>query len=133
MVYESDYSPLRPGGEALTRRLLSLGGEMRNRRVLDLGCGTGETARLLAREFGAVVTGADLSAALIDECRQKYPGAAFVAADAHDLPFRDGSYDVLVSECCFSVFRDPKKAFQEANRVLIPGGKLLLSDLWQRG
>ena len=80
MVYESDYSPLRPGGEALTRRLLSLGGEMRNRRVLDLGCGTGETARLLAREFGAVVTGADLSAALIDECRQKYPGAAFVAA-----------------------------------------------------
>ena len=133
MVYESDYTPLRPGGETLTRRLLSLGGEMRNRRVLDLGCGTGETAWLLAREYGAVVTGVDLSAVRIEKCRQKYPCAAFVSADARNLPFPNGSFDVLVSECCFSVFQDPKKAFQEASRVLVPGGKLLLSDLWQRG
>ena len=133
MKYPSEYNPLRPGGTPLTRQLLSMGGELKNPRVLDLGCGRGDTAELLSREYGATVTGVDVSAEMIAENRGKYPGIGFVTAEARELPFRDGSFDVVVSECCFSVFTDAERAFQEVNRVLIPGGKLLLSDLWQYG
>ena len=133
MEYPSEYRSLRPGGTLLTRQLLSLGGELKNRRVLEVGCGRGETAALLAREFGASIIGVDLSEARISECREKYPELTFMTADAKALPFGDGSFDVLVSECSFSVFSDPQKALREAGRVLVPQGKLLLSDLWQRG
>ena len=132
MEYSSEYRSLRPGGTLLTRQLLSLGGELKNRRVLKLAA-AGETAALLAREFGASIIGVDLSEARISECREKYPELTFMTADAKALPFGDGSFDVLVSECSFSVFSDPQKAFREAGRVLVPQGKLLLSDLWQRG
>ena len=133
MEYPDKYAPLRPGGTPLTRQLLAMGGELKNLRALDLGCGRGETAELLAREYGAIVTGADVSAARIAENRTKYPDIEFTAANARELPFRDGAFDVVVSECCFSVFADPERAFRETNRVLVPGGRLLLSDLWQRG
>ncbi len=133
MEYPIEYSPLRPGGTPLTRRLLALGGELEGRRVLDLGCGRGVTADLLRQEYGALVTGTDLSAGMIGECSEKYPGITFLNADAQELPFADCSFDVLVSECCFSVFQDPEKAFKEAERVLVPGGVILLSDLWKHG
>lgn len=130
MDYSYEYTPLRPGGTPLTRQLLLLGGEMKNHRVLDLGCGRGETAGLLAREYGAAVTGVDASEALIRACRAQVPEAEFLTADAENLPFEDSSFDILISECCFSVFSDPKKALREAKRVLVSGGKLLISDLW---
>ena len=130
MDYSYEYTPLRPGGTPLTRQLLSLGGEMKHRRVLDLGCGRGETAGLLAMEYGAAVTGVDASEALIRTCRAQVPEAEFLTADAENLPFEDSSFDILISECCFSVFSDPKKALREAKRVLASGGKLLISDLW---
>ena len=133
MEYPLGYTPLKPGGALLTKKLLSMGGEIENQRVLDLGCGRGETAALLAEEYGAAVTGADISEALISECRKKYPGIPFVVADAEALPFADGSFDILVCECCFSVFSDPRKALREAYRVLSKDGILLLSDLWKHG
>ena len=133
MEYPSGYTCLRPGGTLLTKRLLSLAGTITGRRVLDLGCGRGETAALLAREYGAIVTGADQSAEMIRTCRETYPELTFVTADAEDLPFSDSSFDIVVSECCFSVFADPGKAFREVYRVLENGGKLLISDLWMKG
>lgn len=133
MNYPTDYLPLRPGGLPLTRQLLALGGAMNGCRVLDLGCGRGETAALLALEYGAAVTGVDISPQMIEKCHTAYPEIPFCTADAQVLPFADGSFDTVVCECCFSVFADPEKAFREVNRVLVPGGKILLSDLWQRG
>ena len=131
--YKTGYATLRPGGTPLTRQLLSMGGELKKKRVLDLGCGRGETALLLAQEYSCTVTGTDLSRSMIDACRQNCPGADFYIADAGALPFADGTFDAVVSECSFSVFQEPEKALQEANRVLVSGGWLLISDLWQQG
>ena len=131
--YPVEYPALRPGGAPLTRRLAALAGDLRGKRVLDLACGRGESARILIEEFGASVSGTDISPQMIEECEGSCPEGEFYAADASRLPFADGSFDTVLCECSFSVFGDTNGAMKEACRVLKPGGLLLVSDLWQRG
>ncbi len=94
-------------------------------RALDLGTGTGDGARELARRFPeAVVVGADLAPAMVAEARRKTPPelaerVTFVEADAAELPFADASFD-LVGLANMIPF------FDELRRVLAPGGALVL-------
>lgn len=132
-AYPVGYHTLRPGGTPLTGRLLSFAPELFGQRVLDLACGRGETAELLVTGYGCLVTGADSSREMIEECRRNCPAGVFVTADAGELPFDDASFDIVVCECSFSVFPDTVSSLGEACRVLEPGGLLLVSDLWQRG
>jgi SAM-dependent methyltransferase len=69
------------------------------RDVLDVGCGTGEHARLLTTEHGFAVDGIDINADFLRLAREKNPAGRFVAADmtAFDL---DRRYDVVI--CMFS-------------------------------
>lgn len=103
--------------------------------VLDVGCGTGAfEARLLARYPSQRITGVDLSARMVAVAREKlsgYPSAAFVQAPASALPFADGAFDVVVSASVFHYFEDPHAALGEMQRVLRPGGRLVLLD-WCR-
>lgn len=133
-MYEYDVpGALRPGGTPLTRRLLAMGGDLYGKSVLDLGCGRGETVTVLSREYGSIVTGVDISEKMTEEGKNACPEAEFLQADAGMLPFSDGSFDAVVSECSFSVFDDPGKVFAEVKRILKKGGSLLMSDLCQKG
>ena len=108
-----------PGGEAHTRRMLELAALPRGARILDMGAGAGETLRLL-RTLGFDAVGIDLS-----------PHAPEVlCADFLHAPFPDGSFDAVLSQCAFFVSGDVPGALREANRLLKPGGKLLLSDVF---
>jgi SAM-dependent methyltransferase len=70
--------------------------------VLDLGTGTGKAARLAAKRFpGAEVVGVDLSPGMIEQARSRVPPELadrlrFEVADASELPFRDGEFDLVV-------------------------------------
>ncbi len=72
------------------------------RRILDLGTGTGAAARVLARRFPeAEVVGVDLSPAMVTQARRLVPDdlvgrIAFETADASELPFANGSFDLVV-------------------------------------
>ena len=70
------------------------------RRILDVGTGTGRAAIGLAKA-GAIVRGVDASAEMLEvaraRARQAGVNAEFVPGDAHDLPFRDRSFDAAVS------------------------------------
>ncbi|MEW2382607.1 methyltransferase domain-containing protein [Micromonospora sp. NPDC047707] len=124
-----------PGGLALTRRLASRLDLRAGDRVLDVASGRGATALALAAEYGADVTGVDLS-----DSNVAYAAGAALAAglddrvrfrvgDAERLPIETQSSDVIVCECAFCTFPDKPTAARELARVLRPGGRLGIADV----
>jgi SAM-dependent methyltransferase len=111
--YRSDFFTLVPGAGQAT---------------LDLGCGEGRVARDLALR-GHRVTGADVSPTLLDAAREAHPEGDYVLADAADLPFPDGSFDLVIAYNSLMDVDDLPGAVREAARVLVPGGRLVLSVL----
>ncbi len=108
-----------PGGKESTLSLLALADLPAGASVLDLGAGAGETLALL-RERGFAARGIDLA-----------PRSDSVErADLLHAPFPDGSFDAVISECAFYVSGDVPGALREACRLLKPGGKLLLADVF---
>ena len=121
---------MHPGGRYLTEQIFTGCQLSENARVLDLGCGSGNSFRLLA-EKGISVMGIDLSKHLLDYARQAWTGSEVVQASAEMLPFATASLDVVLCECTLSLF-DLPAALQECSRVLKPAGWLLVSDLYVR-
>jgi SAM-dependent methyltransferase len=96
------------------------------RATLDLGCGEGRFARALAAD-GHHVTGVDVSPELVELARGADPDGTYHVADAEELPFADGSFDLVVAFNVLSCVGDLGRAADEAARVLAPGGRLCLS------
>jgi SAM-dependent methyltransferase len=101
-------------------------------RILELACGTGVvTQKLVERVSGnGSIIATDLNLAMIDLARKKIPGDRRIewqVADATDLPFEDGSFDVVVCQFGWMFFPDRALAAREAARVLRPGGQLLFN------
>jgi ubiquinone/menaquinone biosynthesis C-methylase UbiE len=103
-------------------------------RVLDVGCGTGAIALLFA-EMGHQVTGIDLSERMLAKAREKASAqnlpAEFRTGDAEQLPFDDGSFDVVVNRHLLWTLPHPEIALKEWHRVLKTGGiVLIIEGVW---
>lgn len=98
------------------------------RRVLDLACGTGYGTAILGTA-AAEVTGLDISAAAIRAARKRFAGdnVKFVIGDCFDLPFDDGSFDVVVANEMIEHVEDHAALIAEARRVLGSKGLFLVS------
>jgi len=90
------------------------------RRTLDLGCGEGRVGLALTR-LGHRVVGVDSSPAMVTLARERHEA---VVADAADLPFEDGAFDLVVAYMSVMNLDDPEAAVREAARVLARGGRL---------
>jgi len=144
-LYESDWAALilgdsfHPGQMQLTERLGELLELKPGQRVLDVASGIGTSAIFLAQHFGCQVVGVDYAVKNIDQAIANAQGASvdhlvhFEQGDAERLPFEDGSFDVLISECAFCTFPSKQEAASQFARVLRPGGRIGLSDLTRSG
>ena len=120
--------------ENLSRQVCAAAGIKDSMRILDVGCGFGGTIAHLNENFADMeLLGLNLDdRQLARACRQvKALGRnkiQFQQADACVLPFRNNSFDAVLAVECIFHFPDRKRFFQEAQRVLKPGGFLALSD-----
>lgn len=94
--------------------------------AVDLGCGTGQNSRLLARHFKEVV-GIDISNCQLEEARAVpgYPNITYREGSAEELPLPDESVDLLTAAVAAHWF-DRSRFLAEASRVLKPGGCMAL-------
>ena len=105
-------------------------------RVLDVACGTGIVARLAAARVGTTgeVTGLDLNAGMLQVARSLPvpPGASvtWVEGSALAMPLPDASFDVVLCQQGFQFIPDQAAGLHEIKRVLVPGGRVLLS-IWE--
>jgi ubiquinone/menaquinone biosynthesis C-methylase UbiE len=90
---------------------------------LDVGCGLGDEVRAIA-EHGGRAVGVDSSEALIAEARRR-SDHEFLVADAHELPFEDGTFDGVRVERTLQHVEDPAKVVAEMLRVTRPGGRVV--------
>ena len=105
------------------------------KRVLEVAAGTGAVTRALARALPATteIVATDLNPPMLDRAAAVGTDrpVTWQQADAQQLPFADGSFDLVICQFGAMFFPDRPRAFAEARRVLTPGGKLLLS-VWGR-
>lgn len=102
-------------------------------RVLDLACATGIVARIVASRVGGKgsVTGLDLLAGMLEVARRESkdirPEITWVEGNALDMPLPDGIFDVVLCQQGAQFFPDKVRAFEETRRVLVAGGRLIVS------
>ena len=123
---------LRPGGLDLTRKALDISGLAAGSRVLDIGCGCGKTVEYLGRVPGMLALGIDISPEMPALARRLNGAQQIVVGDAGRLPYADCSMDGILCECVYNLLEDRSRALAEMDRVLRPGGRLMVSDLYLR-
>jgi ubiquinone/menaquinone biosynthesis C-methylase UbiE len=98
------------------------------KKILDVGCSsallTAEVAKQLPK---SKVFGVDSYKKAIDFAKTKYPHLKLIVADAHRLPFKDKTFDLVICTETLEHVTDPKKSLLEIGRVLKKGGRGIIS------
>ena len=103
-------------------------------RIIDVGCGTGELARAIARRVGRTgrVIGIDNSETMLAEARQRVAGTTpqveFQAGDVTRLDLENATFDGALCERVFQHLATPQAAMAELARITRPGGRIVVVD-----
>ena len=99
-----------------------------SRHILDIGCSsavlTAEVSKIYPK---SKITGLDSYKKAIDFAKDKYPHIEFIVADAHKLPFKNSTFDLIICTETLEHLIDPGQALLEMKRVLKKDGHAIIS------
>lgn len=128
---------LHTGGAPATISLIKKADLPKNAVILDAGCGIGGSSRLLAKNFNFQVIGIDLSPVFVETAEvvtQWYKieqGISYEQGSVLDLSFENETFDGILCQHLLMNIQDKETALKEFYRVLKPGGKLILHEIFQ--
>jgi ubiquinone/menaquinone biosynthesis C-methylase UbiE len=123
---------MRPGGLALTARAVEYCAFAPGAKIVDVGCGTGVTVEFLRTSHGLNAIGIDRSAVILERGLQRNPNLPLLQGCGERLPLAVSCMDSVFAECTLSLMEDRRKALAEFHRVLVPGGRLIVTGLYAR-
>jgi len=114
--------------EAWAERVVDVAGVKPGDRVLDVACGTGVVARAAIKRVGnGTVVGLDLNPGMLAVAKERAPDVEWQEGPAEDLPYDDNAFDVVICQFSLMFFPNQTAALQEMARVLVPGGRCVVS------
>ena len=96
-------------------------------RLLDVGCGTGLFCKLAAEQEGGSVAGLDAAEQSISIAKERTPTGDFRVGELEELPWEDGSFDVVTGFNAFQFAASPVSALREAERAVSPEGEVVVA------
>lgn len=107
---------------------------------VDLGSGRGTDALRMAEAVGksGFVYGIDISSGMIAKSQELshkfgYTNVSFIQSNLEDIQLADGICDVIISNCTINHANDKQKVLNEIHRILKPGGRCIVSDIYSIG
>ncbi|CAI9396308.1 MULTISPECIES: class I SAM-dependent methyltransferase [Bacillaceae] len=125
-------SGAHPGGLTLTKFLLEQEKITEETTLLDGGCGTGQTAAYIKKNYPCSVTGIDYHPTMVKRANKRFEkehiSIQLVQGSLEKMPFPSDSFDIILVESVL-IFTNCKNSLAEIKRVLKPGGVLLLVEM----
>lgn len=124
---------LRPGEFDITDKGIELAKLKKGDKILDIGCGEGDTLNHLVKDLGMEGEGIDMSLPRISTANEKYPDIKIKFGDGEFLDdYSSFTFDGVLMECVLSMINIPDESLHEVYCVLKKGGKLIISDLYDK-
>lgn len=97
------------------------------KKILEVGCAAGHLTALISSIYPETkIIGIDVYKPAIREAKERYPHLEFRIANAQKLPFRDNTFDLVVSSETIEHVVDPDEMLAEIRRVLTPNGRAII-------